>query len=72
MAECGQVASRSGSYVTCTIGHSRCDGTAWGACIGNRIVARAYPVWASDSAAFIPCRRAARARIPATRTHAPR
>jgi hypothetical protein len=25
------------------MGHSRCDGTAWGACIGNRIVAASLP-----------------------------
>src|SRR5438128_1046271 len=37
--ECGKVAARSGEYVTCSMGKSTCDGTSWGACTGNRIVA---------------------------------
>src|ERR1700753_1270498 len=41
--DCGQVAAGSGSYVTCSMGHSRCDGKAWGACVGNRIVAASLP-----------------------------
>src|ERR1700733_14159385 len=43
VVECGQVASRSGAYVTCSMGHSRCDGETWGACVGNRIVAASLP-----------------------------
>ena len=41
-AECGRIDYVSGDYVTCVMGTSRCDGTQWGPCEGNRIVAQNY------------------------------
>jgi hypothetical protein len=38
--ECGKVVDRNGDYVTCSMGRTTCDGTLWGPCIGNRIVAQ--------------------------------
>jgi len=38
-ADCGRIDYVSGDYVTCVMGTSRCDGTQWGPCTGNRIVA---------------------------------
>jgi hypothetical protein len=35
---CGDLVAKSGAYVTCSMGHSKCDGHAWGACLGNTIV----------------------------------
>ncbi|MGH7270222.1 MAG: hypothetical protein ACREJ3_07295, partial [Polyangiaceae bacterium] len=37
---CGKVVDKNGSYVTCSMGRSTCDGSKWGACIGNRIVSQ--------------------------------
>jgi hypothetical protein len=36
--ECGNVVEKKGDYTTCSMGHSWCDGQAWGACIGNHFV----------------------------------
>ncbi len=37
-AACGQVAYRSGDYVTCSVGTLRCgDDGAWGECLGDRV-----------------------------------
>lgn len=41
--ECGKLVTRSDEYVTCSMGHSKCDGTTWGACTGNRIVTASLP-----------------------------
>lgn len=35
---CGKVVQTSGSYVTCSMGHSTCQAGTWGACLGNKIV----------------------------------
>lgn len=40
VASCGRIESISGDYVTCMMGNSVCDGTQWGQCEGNRIVAQ--------------------------------
>ncbi|HTB77741.1 MAG TPA: hypothetical protein VK762_31065 [Polyangiaceae bacterium] len=40
---CGQVESKSGNYVTCSVGHSTCVGGTWGPCIGNHLVTRSMP-----------------------------
>ena len=37
---CGRFEYVSGDYVTCYAGTTRCDGTQWGTCTGNRIVAQ--------------------------------
>src|SRR5512147_1800569 len=42
-ADCGQIEYQNGDYVTCAMGQSTCDGTTWGACKGNRIVAQSLP-----------------------------
>ena len=36
--ECGKILERHGDYMTCSKGHSFCDGKTWSECIGNRIV----------------------------------
>ena len=41
-ANCGRIDYVSGDYVTCVMGTSICDGTQWGPCVGNRIVAQNY------------------------------
>ena len=41
--ECGRVTNKSGDYVTCSIGYATCDGSKWGACIGNRVVTQSVP-----------------------------
>ena len=38
--DCGRIDYIDGDYVTCAAGTSRCDGTQWGPCTGNRIVAQ--------------------------------
>jgi hypothetical protein len=43
VVECGKVVERNGDYVTCSMGRSTCDGEKWGACVGNRIVAKSLP-----------------------------
>ena len=35
-AECGEVLSKSGGVVTCTVGKRTCDGAAWGTCVGDK------------------------------------
>ena len=44
-AECGKLTTRNGDYLTCQMGYSTCDGTAWGTCVGNTTihVARSNP-----------------------------
>jgi hypothetical protein len=39
-AACGDQVSRSGNYVTCSMGSSICQGGTWGPCIGNTLVTR--------------------------------
>jgi len=39
-ADCGRIDYVVGDYVTCVVGTSKCDGTQWGPCTGNRIVAQ--------------------------------
>ena len=39
-SDCGRIDYVSGDYVTCVMGTSQCDGTHWGVCSGNRIVAQ--------------------------------
>jgi len=39
-AACGRIEFVSGDYVTCAMGTSRCDGTQWSTCTGNRLVAQ--------------------------------
>lgn len=43
IAECGTVKSQVGDYVTCSMGHTRCDGARWGSCNGDRIVVKSLP-----------------------------
>jgi hypothetical protein len=38
VAECGKILQRYGDYVTCSKGHSWCDGETWGECVGDRVV----------------------------------
>ena len=35
---CGEVVTKNGSYVTCSMGTSTCEGSAWGPCVGNTVV----------------------------------
>ena len=42
-AACGKVVDKAGSYVTCSMGYSTCDGKKWGVCVGNQIVAQSLP-----------------------------
>jgi hypothetical protein len=35
---CGDVVTKNGSYVTCSMGESTCKNGTWGACNGNKIV----------------------------------
>ncbi len=39
-AACGEVVTKSGNYVSCSMGNATCDGAAWGPCIGNVIVSK--------------------------------
>jgi hypothetical protein len=41
--ECGKQVTRADNYVTCSMGHSRCEGGSWSACVGNRIVSASLP-----------------------------
>ena len=38
--ECGVVEIKSGDYVSCSMGHRKCVGAAWGACTGTNIVTK--------------------------------
>ena len=38
VAECGKVIHRDGTYVTCAMAHTVCDGKTWGVCNGDRVV----------------------------------
>ncbi len=40
-ADCGRVEQTVGSYVMCAMGKTTCDGTHWGACQGDTVVAKA-------------------------------
>jgi hypothetical protein len=40
VVECGQLESVSGDYITCNMGYATCNGSVWGACTGNTVVAR--------------------------------
>ncbi len=42
-ASCGRVESKSGNYVTCSVGYSTCTGGSWGPCIGNHLVTKSMP-----------------------------
>jgi hypothetical protein len=42
VAECGRVELKVGSYVTCSMGKTTCDGTKWGECVGDTIVAKSF------------------------------
>ena len=39
-ASCGDVVLRSGTYVSCSMGTSTCDGITWGPCVGNVVVTK--------------------------------
>ncbi len=36
-ADCGHVTERFASYVTCSMGTRSCEGSAWGACVADRV-----------------------------------
>jgi hypothetical protein len=42
-ASCGRVESKSGNYVTCSVGYSTCVGGVWGPCIGDHLVTQSIP-----------------------------
>jgi hypothetical protein len=37
-AACGDLVEKSGDYVTCSLGHSTCDGSSWGPCVAHDLV----------------------------------
>ena len=37
---CGEIVTKNGGYVTCSMGTSTCEGGAWSACKGNTIVVK--------------------------------
>ena len=39
-AACGDVVLKSGTYVSCSMGTSTCDGSTWGPCVGDVIVTK--------------------------------
>jgi hypothetical protein len=43
VAECGEIKTQSGEYITCSIGHTTCAGSKWGACMGDHIVVKSMP-----------------------------
>src|SRR5262249_48320511 len=43
VAECGKIISTSGDYVTCSMGHARCDGQVWGPCAGDHFFIKSAP-----------------------------
>ncbi len=43
VVDCGQVARRSGDYVSCTIGKRTCQSGTWGECVGDRIATLGAP-----------------------------
>ncbi len=49
-AECGEVLSKSGGVVTCSLGKRTCDGSAWGACVGDKTMFKSEaPVTRAES-----------------------
>jgi len=38
VGECGKVIQHNGDYVTCSMGHTTCNGATWSACAGDRMV----------------------------------
>src|SRR5450432_4023023 len=41
--DCGRVEHTDGNYVTCSLGHSTCQGGVWSACLGDHIVTKSLP-----------------------------
>jgi hypothetical protein len=42
VGDCGKVELKVGSYVSCSMGKTTCDGTKWGECQGDTILARSF------------------------------
>lgn len=49
IVECGSVETRSGDYVSCSMGHRTCLGGRWGACLGTTVVTKNVTVQPTGS-----------------------
>jgi hypothetical protein len=54
VVECGKILVRAGDYITCSMGHSWCDGKTWSECFGDRVVTQSLSEISASDGGLVP------------------